>query len=56
MKIASFALLVGSAASFAPSQSGSRVSTSVKSGMDDLKTIAEKSNPVLKVRNIQGTT
>jgi len=49
MKIAALSLLVGSAAAFAPSQTSSRVSTSTYAAMDDLKAIAEKSNPVLKV-------
>jgi hypothetical protein len=45
------ALLSGSADAFAPLQSAYRASsTSLKGGMEDLKTIAEKSNPVLKVR------
>lgn len=48
---ASFVLLVGSAAAFTSKQSNNaRLSTAVNSGMDDLKTIAEKSNPVLKVQ------
>jgi hypothetical protein len=46
--------LAASAAAFAPtdrSATSHRTSgTSLKSGMDDLKVIAEKSNPVLKVR------
>jgi hypothetical protein len=44
--------LVGSASAFIPSPErkvGSS-STSLRSGLDDLKVIAEKSNPVLKVR------
>jgi len=40
-------LLVGSAAAFAPAPSD-RASVALNSGMDDLKAIAEKSNPVLK--------
>ena len=49
MKIAALSLLVGSAAAFAPAQTG-RVSTANAAAMDDLKALAEKSNPVLKVR------
>ena len=48
MKLAVLSALVGSAAAFAPATSG-RASTAVNNGMDDLKSIAEKSNPVLKV-------
>jgi hypothetical protein len=50
MKIAALSLLIGSAAAFAPVQTG-RVSTANAAAMDDLKAIAEKSNPVLKVRH-----
>jgi len=50
MKVAILALLAGSAAAFAPTQTNSRVSTAVNAGIDELKSIAEKSNPVLKVR------
>lgn len=49
MKIAALSLLIGSAAAFAPAQTG-RVSTANGAAMDDLKALAEKSNPVLKVR------
>ena len=48
MKLAVLSALFGSAAAFAPATSG-RASTAVNNGMDDLKSIAEKSNPVLKV-------
>ena len=40
--------LIGSAAAFAPAPS-TRTSVAVNAGLDDLKSIAEKSNPVLKV-------
>jgi hypothetical protein len=49
MKLVIVAALAGSAAAFAP-QSSSRASTAVNGAMEDLKAIAEKSNPVLKVR------
>ena len=49
MKIAALSLLVGSTAAFAPTQTG-RVSTANAAAIDDLKALAEKSNPVLKVR------
>lgn len=49
MKIAALSLLIGSAAAFAPAQTG-RVSTANAAAIDDLKALAEKSNPVLKVR------
>jgi hypothetical protein len=49
MKIAALSLLIGSAAAFAPAQSG-RAATAQNAAMDDLKALAEKSNPVLKVR------
>lgn len=48
MKAVLLATLVGSAAAFVP-QSASNSATSLNSAMDDLKAIAEKSNPVLKV-------
>uniref|UniRef100_A0A7S2A2M2 Uncharacterized protein n=1 Tax=Trieres chinensis TaxID=1514140 RepID=A0A7S2A2M2_TRICV len=48
MKLASLALLAGSAAAFAPNAGPARASVAVQGGMDDLKEIAEKSNPVLK--------
>ena len=51
MKAVLFATLAGTAAAFAP-ESSSRASTAVKGAMEDLKGIAEKSNPVLKVRRI----
>ena len=49
MKAVLFATLAGTAAAFAP-ESATRASTAVKGAMEDLKAIAEKSNPVLKVR------
>ena len=49
MKSAILATLVASAAAFVPSQEGSRTSVATQAAMDDLKAIAEKSNPVLKV-------
>ena len=48
MKAVILAAIAGSAAAFAP-QSATKASTAVKGAMDDLKDIAEKSNPVLKV-------
>ena len=48
MKTAILATLVGSAAAFVP-QGATKTSTAVASAMDDLKDLAEKSNPVLKV-------
>lgn len=48
MKAVLFATLASSAAAFVP-QSASRASTAVQGAMEDLKEIAEKSNPVLKV-------
>jgi len=47
MKTAALALLAGSAAAFAPAQTG-RVSTINKAAIDDLKEVAAKANPVLK--------
>ena len=47
MKLSLLAL-IGSAAAFAPAPS-TRTSVAVNAGLDDLKSIAEKSNPVLKV-------
>merc|ERR1719183_2396868 len=47
MKLAALTLLVGSAAAFAPAETG-RASTAVRESLADLKTLAEKSNPVLK--------
>ena len=49
MKIAALALLAGSAAAFAPAQTGRSV-TATNAAMDDLKEVAGKANPVLKVR------
>ena len=48
MKLSLLATVIGSAAAFAPAPSA-RTSTAVNAGLDDLKSIAEKSNPVLKV-------
>jgi hypothetical protein len=48
MKLSILATLVGSAAAFAPSTSNARTSVAVSAGIDDLKAVAEKSNPVLK--------
>jgi len=47
VRTALFASLVCSAAAFTPSQTG-RAPTSVSNAKDDLVTLAEKSNPVLK--------
>eukprot|EP00578_Thalassiosira_sp_NH16_P016879 CAMPEP_0181121424 /NCGR_PEP_ID=MMETSP1071-20121207/24733_1 /TAXON_ID=35127 /ORGANISM="Thalassiosira sp., Strain NH16" /LENGTH=240 /DNA_ID=CAMNT_0023206247 /DNA_START=1 /DNA_END=723 /DNA_ORIENTATION=- len=47
MKLSLLSLLIGSAAAFAPAPS-SRGSVATKAAIDDLKSIAEKSNPVLK--------
>merc|ERR1719203_302474 len=47
MKLSLVSLLVGSAAAFAPAPS-ERPSVALNNGIDDLKAIAEKSNPVLK--------
>ena len=49
MKIAAFALLAGSAAAFVPAQSG-RSATATNAAIDDLKAVAAKANPALKVR------
>ena len=49
MKLAILSLLFSSAAAFAPS-TGSSVNVATKAAMDDLVATAEKSNPVLKVR------
>ena len=49
MKSAILATLVASAAAFAPAKDASRTSVATKAAMDDLKAVAEKSNPVLKV-------
>src|SRR5210317_1079946 len=48
MKLALISLLAGSAAAFAPAPTA-RTSVACNAGLDDLKSIAEKSNPVLKV-------
>ena len=48
MKAVLFATLFGSAAAFVP-QGSSKASTAVNGAMEDLKDLAEKSNPVLKV-------
>jgi len=50
MKAVLFAAVAGTAAAFAP-QSSSRASTAINGALEDLKVIAEKSNPVLKVRS-----
>jgi len=54
MKSAILMSLVASAAAFAPAKDVSRKSAAIatKAAMDDLKTIAEKSNPVLKVSSM----
>ena len=51
MKIAtSLSLIIGSVAAFAPAAQNCRAySTTFSAAIDDLKAIAEKSNPVLKV-------
>jgi len=48
MKLAGLALLAGSAAAFAPNAGPVRASVAVHAAVDDLKALAEKSNPVLK--------
>uniref|UniRef100_A0A7S2WPD2 Plastid light harvesting protein n=1 Tax=Eucampia antarctica TaxID=49252 RepID=A0A7S2WPD2_9STRA len=48
MKLSILALLVGSAAAFAPNTGVSRTSVSTSAAIDDLQALAEKSNPVLK--------
>lgn len=53
MKLSILSLLISSAAAFAPSTSTSGSAVVSKAAMDDLQEIAEKSNPVLKVRNIK---
>lgn len=50
MKLSLLSLLFGSAAAFVPAVPSVRTSVAVNAGIDDLKSIAEKSNPVLKVR------
>jgi len=47
MKLSLISLLIGSAAAFAPAPSA-RASVAANAAIDDLKIIAEKSNPVLK--------
>eukprot|EP00429_Kryptoperidinium_foliaceum_P013488 CAMPEP_0176042562 /NCGR_PEP_ID=MMETSP0120_2-20121206/21119_1 /TAXON_ID=160619 /ORGANISM="Kryptoperidinium foliaceum, Strain CCMP 1326" /LENGTH=239 /DNA_ID=CAMNT_0017375971 /DNA_START=53 /DNA_END=772 /DNA_ORIENTATION=+ len=47
MKAVLFAAIAGSAAAFVP-QSAPKASTAANAAIDDLKAIAEKSNPVLK--------
>ena len=51
MKTAVLATLVGSAAAFVP-QGTTKASVAVQGAMEDLKDLAEKSNPVLKVSPI----
>jgi len=46
MKFATLALLASSAAAFAPAQQA-KVSTALNSGLDDLKAVAAKCNPVV---------
>lgn len=48
MKLSLLSLVIGSAAAFAPAPSA-RTSVATNAALDDLKSIAEKSNPVLKV-------
>lgn len=48
MKLAVLAAVAGSAAAFAPAGSPARASVATQAALDDLKDIAEKSNPVLK--------
>ena len=55
MKAVLFAALAGSTVAFVP-QSASKASTAVNGAMEDLKSIAEKSNPVLKVRRKNAIT
>ena len=51
MKLALISLLAGSAAAFAPAPAA-RTSVAQNAAIDDLKSIAEKSNPVLKVSSL----
>ena len=51
MKFATLALLASSAAAFAPAQQA-KVSTALNSGLDDLKAVAAKCNPVVNVSRI----
>jgi hypothetical protein len=53
MKSAILASLIASAAAFVPSNDASRSSIALNGAMEDLKAIAEKSNPVLKVRKVE---
>ena len=48
--IAALALIVGSAAAFAPAHTD-QASTATFAAIDDLKAVAEKANPALKVRS-----
>ena len=48
MKLALISILAGSAAAFAPAPTA-RTSVAQNAALDDLKSLAEKSNPVLKV-------
>jgi len=49
MKLSILTLLFGSATAFAPSTTKSGSAVVAKAAMDDLKSVAAKSNPVLKV-------
>lgn len=49
MKSAILASFVASAAAFVPTKGGTRTLLATNAAIDDLKIIAEKSNPVLKV-------
>lgn len=49
MKSAILVSLIASAVAFAPAKEASRTPVATNAAIDDLKTIAEKSNPVLKV-------
>lgn len=48
MKLAVLAAVAGSAAAFAPAAAPARASVATHAALDDLKEVAEKSNPVLK--------
>ncbi len=52
MKLALISILAGSAAAFAPAPAA-RTSVAQNAALDDLKSIAEKSNPVLKVSSMK---
>ena len=52
MKLALISVLAGSAAAFAPAPAA-RTSVAQNAALDDLKSIAEKSNPVLKVSSMK---